>query len=82
MRTEKDIEKLLTEHSKLIVNKIKSITKRGEPPGREFEIFLVEPTLPQDFKGFIQRLIILVNDMSATEVLYNPKENSISFWYD
>ena len=83
IRTEKDIEKLLSKHSKLIVKKIKAITTKEEPKlGREFEIFLVEPTLPQDFKGFMQRLMMLVNEMDATEVHYMPEKNSITFWYD
>ena len=53
-----------------------------KPPGRKFEIYLVEPTLPQDFKGFIQRLTMLVNEMEATEVIYNSEKNSMTFWYD
>lgn len=83
IRTEKDIEKLLSKHSKLIVKKIKAITTKEKPePGRYFEIYLIEPTLPQDFKGFVQRLVMLINDMDATEVVYWPEKNSMTFWYD
>ncbi len=46
------------------------------------EIYLIEPTLPQDFKGFIQRLMMLINEMDTTEVTYKPERNSIIFWYD
>ena len=43
IRTDKDIEKLLSKHSKLIVKKIKAITTKVEPkPGREFEIYLID----------------------------------------
>jgi len=81
IRTEKDMEKLLSKHTKLIVKKIEESS--GEKlPGREFEVYLVEPTLPQDFKGFIQRLAMLINEMGATEVTYNPEKNSMTFWYD
>jgi len=67
----------------LIVKKIKAITTKEEPkPGREFEIYLIEPTLPEDFKGFVQRLVMLINDMRTTEVTYNPEKNSMTFWYD
>ncbi len=80
-RSEKDIEKLLSKHTKLIIKKI--IESSGEkPPGREFEIYLVEPVLPQDFKGFVQRLMMLINEMDATEVTFIPEKNSIKFWYD
>lgn len=83
IRTEKDIEKLLSKHSKLIIKKIKAITTKEEPkPGREFEIYLVEPILPEDFKGFVQRLVMLINDMGATEITYYPEKNSMTFWYD
>lgn len=82
-RTEEDIEKMLSKHSKLIVKKIKAITtKEEQKPGRKFEIYLIEPTLPQDFKGFIQRLVMLINEMDATQTIYGPEENSITFWYD
>ena len=81
IRTEKDIEELLSEHTKLIVKKIKE-SSGEKPPGREFEIYLIEPTLPEDFKGFIQRLVMLINEMDATEVTYKPEKNSITFWYD
>ena len=74
---------MLSKHSKLIVKKIKAITTKEEPkPGREFEIYLIEPTLPEDFKGFVQRLVMLINDMRTTEVTYNPEKNSMTFWYD
>lgn len=83
IRTEKDMEKLLSKHTKLIVKKIEAITTEDEPePGREFEVYLIEPTLPQDFKGFVQRLMMLVNEMEATEVIYHPDKNSVAFWYD
>lgn len=82
-RTEKDMEKLLSKHSKLIVNKIEAIITKEEPePGRYFEIYLIEPVLPQDFKGFIQRLVMLINEMNANETIYRPEKNSITFWYD
>ena len=81
IRTEKHIEKLLSKHSKLIIKKIEE-SSREKPPGREFEIYLIEPTLPEDFKGFIQRLVMLINEMEATEVTYKPEKNSITFWYD
>jgi hypothetical protein len=74
--TREDIEKLLSEHSKLIIKEIKRI---GEG---EVEIFLVEPTLPRDFRAFVQRLVIIVNEMGAEETIYRPETNSISFWYD
>lgn len=74
---------MLSKHSKLIVKKIKAITTKEEPkPGREFEIYLIEPTLPEDFKGFVQRLVMLINDMGATEVTYYPEKHSMTFWYD
>ena len=83
IRDEKDIDKMLSGHTKLIVNKIEAITTEEDPePGREFELYLVEPTLPQDFKGFVQRLMMLVNEMDASEVFYNPGKNSVTFWYD
>lgn len=81
IRTEEDIEKLLSEHSKSIVKKIKE-SSGEQPPGREFEIYLVEPTLPEDFKGLVQRLAMLINDMEAAEITYHPEKNSMSFWYD
>jgi hypothetical protein len=80
-RTERDIEKLLCKHSKLIVKKIEE-SSGEKPPGREFEVYLVEPKLPEDFKGFIQRLAMLINEMSATEITYHPEKNSMTFWYD
>ena len=81
IRTEKDMEKLLSEHSKLIVKEIRE-SSGEEEPGREFEIYFTEPTLPEDFKGFIQRLAMLINEMSATEIVYHPEKNSMTFWYD
>lgn len=81
IRTEEDIEKLLSGHSKLIVKKIKE-SSGEKPPGRKFEIYLVEPTLPEDFKGFVQRLTMLINEMDGTEIYYNPEKNSMTFWYD
>lgn len=82
-RTEKDMEKLLSKHSKLIVKEIKAITTKVEQkPGREFEVYLIEPILPQDFKGFTQRLVMLINEMVATQVTYHPEKNSVTFWYD
>lgn len=83
IRTERDIDKMLSGLTKLIIKKIKAITTKEEPkPGREFVIYLIEPTLPQDFKGFVQRLIMLVNEMDASEVIYNPEKNSVTFLYD
>lgn len=82
IRDEGDIEELLSEHARLIVKEIKAITEEEQEPGREFEIYLIEPTLPQDFKAFIQRLAMLINDMEATEIVYHPEKNSMSFWYD
>ncbi len=82
IRDERDIEELLREYSRLIVKEIKAVTEEGQEPGREFEIYLIEPTLPQDFKGFVQRLVMLINDMDASEIIYNPKNNSMTFWYD
>lgn len=74
--TKEDIEKLLSEHSKLIIRNIERIGTR------KAEIFLVEPTLPRDFKAFVQRLVILVNDTGAEETMYKHETNSITFWYD
>ncbi len=83
IRTEKDMEKLLSKHSKLIVKEIKAITTKESPnPGRKFEIYLVEPTSLEDFKGFVQRLAILINEMEATEIIYYPEKNSMTFYYD
>jgi len=87
VRTEKDIEKMLSKHSKLIVKKIEAIKEYPEePPGRMFEIYLIEPKLPQDFKGFVQRLVMLIDNMNAKhwarEIMYLPEKNSITFWYD
>ncbi len=83
IRTEKDIEELLSEHTRLIVKEIKAVTTEEEQePGREFEIYLIEPTLPQDFKGFVQRLAMLINEMDASEIIYNTENNSMRFWYD
>lgn len=46
------MEKLLDKHTKQIVKEIKAITREEDPkPGREFELYLIEATLPQDFKG-------------------------------
>lgn len=81
IRTERDIEKLLGEHSKFIVKEINE-SSGEKPPGRKFEIYLVEPTSPEDFKGFIQRLAMLINEMDATEIVYHPEKNSMTFWYD
>lgn len=66
----------LFKNGKLIIKEIK---RTGT---RKAEIFLIEPTLPRDFKGFIQRLVMIVNEMGAEEVTYEPENNSISFWYD
>ena len=83
VRTVKDMEKLLSKHSKLIVKEIKAITTKEDPePGREFEVFLIEPKSLEDFKGFIQRLLMLINEMYATEIIYKPEKNSVRFWYD
>lgn len=83
IRTEKDIDKMLSGHTKLIIKKIEAITTREDPkPGREFELYLIEPTLPQDFKGFVQRLMVLVNEMGTSEVFYKPEKNSVIFLYD
>ncbi len=83
IKTEKEIEKELSKHSKLIVKKIKAVTTKEEPePGREFEIYLIEPKLPEDFEAFLQRMVMLINEMDASEVVYSPEKNSITFWYD
>ena len=74
--TKEDIEKLLSKNTMLIIKEIK---RTGD---RTVEIFLVEPTLPQDFKGFVQRLVMIIYEMDAEEAIYRPEKNSITFWYD
>ncbi len=83
IKTEKDIDKKLSGLTKLIVKKIKAVTTKEEPePGREFEVFLIEPNLPEDFEAFVQRMVMLINEMGASEVLYKPEKHSIIFMYD
>lgn len=59
---------------------VKSITR--DDKNYQATIVIEDITDLSDYKGYIELIVMLINDLGALETYYHSDTNSINVWYD